>query len=668
MRIRTVQFGLTDACNMTCLMCTRERAFAAEPGRRPGFMDLELFKKTCDELADSGNRIDLIFLAWIGESLLHPDFPAMVEHLARMNVSRRFFDILAVNTNGSRVHPQFTEAMIAAAAACPGLRVHVAFSLDAWHPETHQRIKGRNDGLTVRSNVEKFLRRNKEAGHPVTVHLSALVLDENHAELGDFIKHWSTLLTELNYSFKVSHDAVDPGDARTMILLQRAIRPDQPAADRLHRQAAETAGLVSPQAGPRIVTADSISKNYRDETIFASQTERQPCPALWQYPTIHWDGRVTLCCKDTDLALVVGDLRQNTFAEIWNHGQRVELYRRWHLEGKFHLLPECATCGNYDVEAITSEDLSDSLQETELAGLIDWLGQRSDLSLMEKLNEFIESRPDRWPELEKAADWFQSMDQLQNAEKINLIRKESFARFLLTLRDRGQDDSARSYLQQSLEDHVNRLFSETVREYQTNGEIQLLESLLELDLIGFAQQQIPGLPEPLLRLTDLEILFQQIRDKFGIYRDVGNHWYRTGNHLRALPFYSMQLERDSEDLSSLKQTAFCAYHLDRHPESLSAARKVLSIGPDFEMERLLGHIFLEESQFETAAGHFSRAVKLDGTDWLSKRGLLVSQHRLGADNLRNLALHVLETAPADGDTMEVREILGKQARGNQPGI
>jgi radical SAM protein with 4Fe4S-binding SPASM domain len=56
-----------------------------------------------------------------------------------------------------------------------------------------------------------------------------------------------------------------------------------------------------------------------------------------------WDGRVVPCCYDYDGKYVLGDLRQNTLAEIFNEAPMREL-RRALREGRAEDVSLCRTC------------------------------------------------------------------------------------------------------------------------------------------------------------------------------------------------------------------------------------------------------------------------------------------------------------------------------------
>jgi radical SAM protein with 4Fe4S-binding SPASM domain len=66
------------------------------------------------------------------------------------------------------------------------------------------------------------------------------------------------------------------------------------------------------------------------------------CPRLWFNPVITWDGKVVPCCCDKDANHIMGDLKEDTFREIWN-GPRYRLFRKCIKSGR-QLIDICRNC------------------------------------------------------------------------------------------------------------------------------------------------------------------------------------------------------------------------------------------------------------------------------------------------------------------------------------
>lgn len=67
------------------------------------------------------------------------------------------------------------------------------------------------------------------------------------------------------------------------------------------------------------------------------------CERLYHYITILADGRVAMCCFDSEAEYSVGDMKQQTIYEIW-HSEPFQEKRRWLYERDFDRLKLCARC------------------------------------------------------------------------------------------------------------------------------------------------------------------------------------------------------------------------------------------------------------------------------------------------------------------------------------
>lgn len=65
-----------------------------------------------------------------------------------------------------------------------------------------------------------------------------------------------------------------------------------------------------------------------------------PCERLLSEMTIYWDGRVCLCCMDSDSGHIIGDLKHQSLKEIWEGNQWM---RDKHKAMDFDL-PLCKNC------------------------------------------------------------------------------------------------------------------------------------------------------------------------------------------------------------------------------------------------------------------------------------------------------------------------------------
>lgn len=48
---------------------------------------------------------------------------------------------------------------------------------------------------------------------------------------------------------------------------------------------------------------------------------RNPCGRILSEMTVYWDGRVNLCCMDSDAGIILGDLNTQSIKEVWESNQ-----------------------------------------------------------------------------------------------------------------------------------------------------------------------------------------------------------------------------------------------------------------------------------------------------------------------------------------------------------
>jgi hypothetical protein len=82
-----------------------------------------------------------------------------------------------------------------------------------------------------------------------------------------------------------------------------------------------------------------------------AEKRTQPCRELWRGSlVVLWDGRVTVCCVDSEGLLQVGDANTVHLADVWN-GEKMRELRRAHAERRFPAL--CAMCGEFSSESVS---------------------------------------------------------------------------------------------------------------------------------------------------------------------------------------------------------------------------------------------------------------------------------------------------------------------------
>lgn len=247
--------------------------------RVQGIMDEDLYVKILDECVRAGVR--KLHLHNFGEPLIDKKLPRRIR-LAK----ERGIETVKIISNGSLLNEDRARALIEA-----GLD-EIKISFDGLSKEVFEKVRVGLKWEDVSGNVENLVRLRDEMGRKVPrVQLLFVKIEENEVEADDFVERWRTIV-----------DRVDTTKAH----------------------------------------------NWGSSDQVATSTEPKgssgfPCMRLWQTFTILWDGRVSLCCLDYEGSEILGDLRQQSIAEVW-HGERIRTIRDQHLRGRFDEVPICGGC------------------------------------------------------------------------------------------------------------------------------------------------------------------------------------------------------------------------------------------------------------------------------------------------------------------------------------
>lgn len=173
---------------------------------------------------------------------------------------------LYLTTNGSLMDREKSKALIALAVD------EVRISIDAVSSNEYSELRSEYNYNTVLKNVLSLIEAKKEAKSPTpTVTVCFIKRPDNKKDADEFVRSW------------------------------------QDKADLIHLQAFH-----------------NWASRIADKEPFSFV----PCKRLWYTLNIFWDGRVGLCCADTEGISILGDFRRNSLEEIWNGAEFQEARRR----------------------------------------------------------------------------------------------------------------------------------------------------------------------------------------------------------------------------------------------------------------------------------------------------------------------------------------------------
>lgn len=249
--------------------------------RKLGFIDEKLFRKIVDECAELG--VEHLSMHNFGEPTLDKNFAKKVKYAKKKGIKR-----VSTNTNASCLYPKVAKALLEAGID------NIYISLDALSKNTFKKIRRGLNYDTVMENVHALAEmKKKNPKYKTEIVLDFVEMDENKHETKAFKKYWTG-------------------------------KVDNVCISCLHNWGGQT------------------KKTTGVHETFVSASGA-PCRLLWTDLVIDWDGKVPLCCQDTDENLLIGDVNKQSIKEIWQ-SKKLNSLRYLHMVGKFNEIPMCSGC------------------------------------------------------------------------------------------------------------------------------------------------------------------------------------------------------------------------------------------------------------------------------------------------------------------------------------
>lgn len=300
---RLVQIEATSRCNLRCPSCSHSREKAA--GRHLTTIDL---RRVLDRLPAGVKRVRL---SGVGEPLLNPEFPTLVDTLAARGIECDFI------TNGTLLTPSVREALLSR----PNI-VGVSVSCDGASASTFEACRAGANFERWRQLVGDFLAEAALRPDPPVAISSTVATTENISELPDVVR----MVAGLGFDEATILEPIPVDDEARKLCPS----PDQLAA--LRGLGLEELGA---SLGLRVTLA--LSRNRRPR-----QDRRVACMQPWEYMLVHESGDVAPCCAlfGTDVASVVGNIFRQSFHDIW-YGEAFREFRRTSAVGTNVLCQKC---------------------------------------------------------------------------------------------------------------------------------------------------------------------------------------------------------------------------------------------------------------------------------------------------------------------------------------
>jgi len=254
--------------------------------KHPGYigdMDVSLYKKIICEIAQESKKT-IVRPFDGGEPFMRKDIEELIKYTKDKGI-----EYVSINTNGLLITPERCEKILDSKLD------HIEISIDASSPETYLLIRRSPHYNKLIKNIDYLnnMRVTKNSSLKITV--SFVKQRENLKEERSFFSLWRNKVDRVYIREYHQHNRWIDGNGA-----------------------------------------------YKKRT----ESDRYPCPYLWERLIINHNGKVRFCESDWKTEqTVVGDIRKQSIKEIWL-GDLYQQVRRSHLDRIFEH-PFCINCSDW---------------------------------------------------------------------------------------------------------------------------------------------------------------------------------------------------------------------------------------------------------------------------------------------------------------------------------
>lgn len=299
----SVQVDICSACNMKCNFCFHsDTETIKKSGIKFGAMSLELFKKIIDDmhLCWGGQKIKKLKLFKVGEPLMNPDAARMVAYAKNAGVA----ECIEITTNGTLLNKKLSLGLIDA-----GLDI-LNISVNGINEQQYM------DACQYEMDFQDFYRK-----------IEFFYYHKKDCKV--FIKYSDIGYTEAEkQNFYQIFEAV---------------------SDEIFVETISSTLWQDTNIGRKI-------NNAHKGTYGQELKQKEVCPFLFTTMVINNFGIAHLCCVDWKTEYILGDLKTEKIADIWN-GETLLRYQMLHLKKMKDVVPLCRQCES--LSANTTDDIDD---------------------------------------------------------------------------------------------------------------------------------------------------------------------------------------------------------------------------------------------------------------------------------------------------------------------
>lgn len=337
----TLNIEVTDHCNFRCPMCFQsDTPWVHGPSYPKKFIEISVVRQLISQIKQSGIKMRCVSPFGSGEPLMHPKFLELQGMLLEASARDDLFDNFVYHTNAVFLSRDVVDHLL---AYCRQMqqegriekRTFLGFSLDAVTPEVFRAVKGSSGQLygQVVENIKYLLRRREELQIDMPHLLFLFVIQEtNKHQAGEFIRFWSEQLDRHSAKYEITDSAWYYGDRDKLCLARLCSSIECREGAALHERTLAEMGFYATDYAAVLEDRITIPGN-----------QRNPCFPIWHQLFVTSQGMVTVCCRDLELQMAVGDIGIQTFDEILR-SEKYHQLRLCHIKSRQETLPLCANC------------------------------------------------------------------------------------------------------------------------------------------------------------------------------------------------------------------------------------------------------------------------------------------------------------------------------------
>ncbi|MFX1383569.1 MAG: radical SAM/SPASM domain-containing protein [Promethearchaeota archaeon] len=270
---------INNTCNLNCIMCNTKSS------KRPfGDMNFSTFENILKQLRDLG--FNSIALHTVGEPFLFKNLSRLFQIIKKYNFK------VSLSTNG-----QFPNRLNNLIQLYSDVLKRIRFSIDGAKPGTYEKIRRGASYNKLIESLEIIYKFNRsKINYKIDVKIDSILSLTNIYEIPLFFKVFGKYCWPEFINFH----------------LINGLSPD--------------------------------TKYFWEAFPFPNLIRHMvPCDFPFRNIYFTYDGKVTLCCRDYDGDLIVGDLKEESLIDIWN-GENSEDIRKQHLNLKKLTIDACKRC------------------------------------------------------------------------------------------------------------------------------------------------------------------------------------------------------------------------------------------------------------------------------------------------------------------------------------